>query len=74
MFTRMSRGRGVWGAFAARQGVTQDGPVSPTIFNVMVDAVVREWLRQTHGNDAMTSGISEEIRSFLAASYADDGF
>ena len=47
--------------------------VSPTIFNVMVDAVVREWLRQTLGNEAMTSGIGEEIRSFLAAFYADDG-
>ena len=59
--------------FAARRGATQGGPVSPTIFNIMVDAVVREWLRQTLGNEAITSGIGEEIRSFLAAFYADDG-
>ena len=39
----------------------------------MVDAVVREWLRQTLGNEAMTNGIGKEIRSFLAAFYADDG-
>ena len=40
------RAEGVFGgSFAAQRGVTQGGPVSPTIFNVMVDAVVREWLR-----------------------------
>jgi len=31
-------------AFKAYRGVTQGGPLSPRIFNVMVDAVVREWL------------------------------
>ena len=46
--------------------------MSPRIFNVMVDAIVREWLRQTPGDKAMTIGIDKEIRSFLAAFYADD--
>ena len=27
--------------FKAKRGVTQGGPLSPTIFNLMVDAVVR---------------------------------
>ena len=39
----------------------------------MVYAIVREWLRRTIGDGAMTVGISEEIRSFLAVFYADDG-
>ena len=29
----------------ARRGVTQGGALSPTIFNLMVDAIVREWVR-----------------------------
>ena len=59
--------------FRAWRGVTQGGLFSPRIFNTMVDAIVREWLRRTIGNGAMTVVIGEEIRSFLAAFYADDG-
>ena len=29
--------------FKAGRGVTQCGPISLTIFNLMVDAVIREW-------------------------------
>ncbi|EJK60561.1 hypothetical protein THAOC_19061 [Thalassiosira oceanica] len=32
--------------FKASRGVTQGGPLSPKIFNIMVDAIVREWIRQ----------------------------
>ena len=31
----------------ARGGVTQGNPLSPTIFNVVVDAVVRHWVTLT---------------------------
>ena len=31
-------------AFKGARGVTQDDPLSPTIFNLVVDAVVRHWL------------------------------
>ena len=31
-------------AFKGNQGVTQGDPLPPTIFNVVVDAVVRHWL------------------------------
>ena len=31
-------------AFNGERGVTQGDPLSPTIFNVVVDAVVRHWL------------------------------
>ena len=30
--------------FTGDQGVTQGDPLSPTIFNVVVDAVVRHWV------------------------------
>ena len=30
--------------FKVGRGVTQGDPLSPTIFNVVVDAVVRHWL------------------------------
>ena len=30
--------------FKGERGVTQGDPLSPTIFNVVVDAVVRQWL------------------------------
>ena len=31
--------------FKGERGVTQGDPISPTIFNVVVDAVVRHWLQ-----------------------------
>ena len=31
-------------AFKGERGVTQGDPLSPTLFNVVVDAVVRHWL------------------------------
>ena len=32
-------------AFQGYRGVTQGDPLSPTIFNVVVDAVVRLWVK-----------------------------
>jgi len=43
--TNVCRASGNYGApFKAGRGVTQGGPLSAKLFNVLVDAVVREWL------------------------------
>ena len=39
----------------------------------MVDAVIREWLRQVLDERVAVDGIGEQIRLLLAAFYADDG-
>ena len=41
----MARAGGYYGeAFKGAQGMTQGDPLSPTIFNVVVDAVLRHWV------------------------------
>ena len=41
----VERAGGYYGdAFKGTRGVTQGDPLSPTIFNVVVDAVVRHWV------------------------------
>ena len=43
--TMVARSGGYYGtAFKGERGVTQGDPLSPTLFNVVVDAVVRHWL------------------------------
>ena len=55
--------------FSAERGITQGGPLSPAIFNIMVDAIVRAWVRlaEAAGFDAT------DIRAIAAAFCADDG-
>ena len=59
--------------FRAGRGVTQGGPLSPCLFNLIVDAVVREWLRQVLGDDVARGEMGMEIRRLLTAFYVDDG-
>ena len=47
--------------------------MSPRIFNLMVDAVIQEWLRQVMCEEVAADGIGAQIRALLAAFYADDG-
>ena len=43
--TMVARAGGYYGTrFKGARGVTQGEPPSPTIFNVVVDAVVRHWV------------------------------
>ena len=39
----------------------------------MVDAIVREWMRQVMGHEAAANGVGMEIRKLLACFYVDDG-
>jgi hypothetical protein len=43
------------------------------MFNVCVDAVVREWLHQTLGDDAARQGIGDKVAEWMVAFYIDDG-
>ena len=40
----------------------------------MVDAVVREWLRQALGEEAAKNGVAEMARTFIVLFYVDDGY
>jgi len=42
--------------FHAFWGVTRGGPLSSLMFNVCVDAVIREWLRRTLSKEAARGG------------------
>ena len=55
--------------FSAERGVTQGGPLSPTIFKIMVDAIVREWVRQIE----LAGFDDSDIRAIVTVFYADDG-
>ena len=68
--TLVCKASGCYGTpFKAKRGVTQGGPASPTIFNIMVDAILRKWERQL-----ILEGIPlGQVRVLVAIFYADDG-
>jgi hypothetical protein len=51
--------------FRSERGTTQGDIASPTIFNIVVDAVVREWHHQPR-----SKGLNDIVRTIF---YADDG-
>lgn len=71
----VARQAGYFGAaFWAERGVTQGNPLSPTLFNIVVDAIICYWLSIV--GDKMTEGIDgvgHSVAERLAAFYADDG-
>ncbi len=58
--------------FNAKRGITQGGPLSSLMFNVCVDAVVREWLCQMLDKDAARDGIGNQLAEMLVGFYVDD--
>ena len=62
-----------WNAFTGARGVTQGDPLSPIIFNVVVDAVVRQWVTMTLDNAEKRGERGEEGRHQASLFYADDG-
>ena len=60
--------------FRDHWGVTQGGLLFPTMFNILVDTVVRAWLTQTVGQ-AVTDDWHTQVRHQLCAVfYMDDAF
>ena len=60
-------------AFKGDRGVTQGDPLSPTIFNVVVDAVVRHWIEGLVAETVEKGETGREGRHQLAVFHANDG-
>ena len=60
-------------AFKGARGVTQGDPLSPTIFNVVVDAVVRHWVKMALEEAERRWERGKEGRHQASLFYADDG-
>ena len=43
------------------------------MFKVCVDAIIREWLHPTLGEDAARDGVGDCVAQILVAFYVDDG-
>ena len=70
----VARGGGYYGTgFKGARGVTQGNPLSPTIFNVVVDAVVRHWVTLVVEEAEKRGERGKEGRHQAALLYADDG-
>jgi hypothetical protein len=60
-------------AFKAGRGVTQGGPLAAKLFNILVDAVVREWVQQLEENRDYKEGkLAALTATFFAIFYVDD--
>ena len=68
------RAAGYYGqAFKAGRGVTQGGPLSAKLFNIVVDAVIWEWMRQLQQEgDNNGEQVAEFVATFFAIFYVDD--
>ena len=70
----VARTGGYYGAdFKGDRGVTQGDPLSPTILNVVVDEVVRNWVAVIVEGTEEQGKCGQEVRHQNALFYADDG-
>jgi hypothetical protein len=61
--------------FKAGRGVTQGGPLSAKLFNIMVDAVAREWIRDPQeGGGYEEWELDDLISTFFTIFYVDDAY
>ena len=69
--TMVARAGGYYGeAFKGARGVTQSNPLSPTIFNVVVDVIVRNWIDGLVAETAEKGETGREGRHQSAVFYA----
>ena len=59
--------------FKGGRGVTQGDPLSPTIFNVVMDAVVRQWETGVIADAEEQGDLGKEGRHQAPLFYIDDG-
>ena len=59
--------------FRGKRGVIQGNPLSPTIFNVVVDVVVRHWVQGVIEEAEAHGELRQEGRHQESLFYADDG-
>ena len=72
--TMVARAVGYYGtSFKGGRGVTQGNPLSPTIFTVVVDAVVRHWVTLAVTEAETRGERGQEGRHQAALFYADNG-
>ena len=70
----VARAGGYYGrAFKGARGVMQGDPLSPTIFNVVVDVVVRNWVTVVIAGVEERGKRGQEGRQKYALFYADNG-
>jgi hypothetical protein len=61
--------------FQARWGITQGGPLSAKLFNVLIDAVAREWLWELWEGSALEPDeIDHLMATFFAIFYVNDAY
>jgi hypothetical protein len=74
--TNVCRAKGNYGRpFKAGRGVTQGGPLSAKLFNILVDAVVREWMRLMRETlDDSDGQLAIRVKELFAIFYVDDGY
>jgi len=74
----MCRASGNYGTpFKAGRGVTRGGPLSAKLFNIMVDAVVWEWmhlLRKEWEMEMEEEELNELMETLFAIFYVDDAY
>ena len=70
----VARSGGYYGTyFQVARGVTQGDPLSPTIFNVVVDAVVRHWVTGVIADAEEWGEQGKEGRHQADLFYTDNG-
>jgi hypothetical protein len=61
--------------FKAGRGVTQGGPLSAKLFNILVNAVAREWFRELwEDGDYGERELDDLMSTFFSIFYVDDAY